>query len=48
MIGANDLAQSLGLTGRLDHPDLLAAFADIANAPLRPAGFSARWGFRPR
>jgi 4-hydroxy-2-oxoheptanedioate aldolase len=32
LIGTNDLAQSLGLTGRLDHPDLLAAFTDIARA----------------
>ena len=32
LIGTNDLAQSLGLTGRLDHPDLLAVFTDIARA----------------
>jgi 4-hydroxy-2-oxoheptanedioate aldolase len=32
VIGTNDLAQSLGLTGRLGHPDLLAAFAGIAAA----------------
>jgi 4-hydroxy-2-oxoheptanedioate aldolase len=32
LIGANDLTQSISLTGRLDHPDLLAAFTDIARA----------------
>jgi len=32
MVGTNDLAADLGLAGRLDHPDLAAAFARIARA----------------
>jgi len=32
VIGTNDLAQSLGLTGRLDHPHMRAACATVANA----------------
>lgn len=32
MIGANDLAQSLGLLGQVDHPDVLSAFSRTADA----------------
>lgn len=32
IIGTNDLADGLGIRGQTDHPDLLAAFRDIARA----------------
>ncbi|MBB5695454.1 HpcH/HpaI aldolase family protein [Muricoccus pecuniae] len=32
MVGANDLAADLGLPGRLDHPEVQAAFARVAAA----------------
>lgn len=34
IIGTNDLAQSLGLIGQLDHADMRAAFARVANAAI--------------
>lgn len=40
MVGANDLADSLGLRGRVDHPEVQAAFRRIAAATtLRGKGF---------
>ncbi|TKT74412.1 aldolase/citrate lyase family protein [Aquamicrobium sp. LC103] len=32
LVGGNDLAQSLGHTGNIGHPDVLAAFREIAEA----------------
>lgn len=32
LVGANDLANALGLSGQTDHPDVLAAFARVAGA----------------
>jgi 2-keto-3-deoxy-L-rhamnonate aldolase RhmA len=32
LVGANDLANALGLSGKTDHPDVLAAFARVAAA----------------
>jgi 2-keto-3-deoxy-L-rhamnonate aldolase RhmA len=47
VVGANDLAQSLGRAGQLDHPDVLAAFTRIAEAAISAGRIFGVMGLPP-